>query len=267
VPFLNTSSSKSKSSLSPSNIQLFHVSLFFSLGFFMTNISFANTVPSLVETIKSAEPISSAIIATIWKLEQLGNSEIISLITIVFGVLLSTLLSSSSSSSRNTTTNAITITSFIYVLTSNICFSFRGLHQKILQQTTTHGSIDDMNDVVLQYRMQCIGCMLFIIPAFIFDSFSLLHSIWNVLSSSNSESGVITFGKFLLLSLCNGFAFASYKLRIVIYLFMLYSYIFSQILLNFFCSYIYYTHILQSCINTYLIKNISSTSCIIKLCA
>merc|ERR1719491_906288 len=69
-----------------------------------------------------------------------------------------------------------------------------------------------MNDVVLQYRMQCIGCMLFIIPAFIFDRFSLLHSIWNVLSSSNSESGGITFGKFLLLSLCNGFAFASYNL-------------------------------------------------------
>ena len=193
IPFLNTS-------LSPANTELFYVALFFALGFFMTNISFYNVVPSLVETIKAAEPITSAIIATLWKLERLGNAEIASLITIVFGVLLSTLTS-------DKTTHSITITSFLCVIASNLCFSFRGLHQKILQQTTTHGSTEDINDAVLQYRMQCIGFMLFLIPAFVLDGFGLIYSFSNALVNGN----FLLLGRFLGLSLCNGFAFASYK--------------------------------------------------------
>merc|ERR1712157_25880 len=132
-----------------------------------------------------------------------GHAEIVSLITIVCGVLLSVHTTTSSSSS-----SSITISSFLCVLTSNVCFSFRGLHQKLLQQTTSQG--DEMNDIVLQCNMQCIGYILFFIPAIFMDSFDVLRNIWKIIQTDNDW--MIILGRFFFLSLCNGFAFASYNL-------------------------------------------------------
>ena len=41
-------------------------------------------------------------------------------------------------------------------MVANLCFSFRGLHQKLLRGTH-QGTKEEMDDVNLQYRMQQIG--------------------------------------------------------------------------------------------------------------
>eukprot|EP00934_Nitzschia_sp_Nitz4_P002516 Nitzschia sp. Nitz4//scaffold49_size126201//147//2059//NITZ4_003625-RA/size126201-snap-gene-0.48-mRNA-1//1//CDS//3329553098//2506//frame0 len=114
----------------------------FSLGFFATNQGFGGASASFVETIKAAEPITSAILAVSYGLERLSGMEQGSLVGIVVGVLLSTLgnvESTSSSSSLSSTSSTATSTpagswtsfySCAWVMLSNLSFSFRGLFQK-----------------------------------------------------------------------------------------------------------------------------------------
>ena len=64
--------------------------LYFTFGFLTTNYCFERTSASFVETIKAAEPITSAVVAVGWGIETLGSREVISLLVIVSGVLLST---------------------------------------------------------------------------------------------------------------------------------------------------------------------------------
>ena len=64
--------------------------LYFALGFLATNYSFHRSSAAFVETIKAAEPITSAAVAVMWGIETLGPPEISSLAGIVTGVALST---------------------------------------------------------------------------------------------------------------------------------------------------------------------------------
>lgn len=65
--------------------------IFFALGFLTTNLSFQRAAAAYVETIKAAEPITSAAIAVLWGIETLSPPEVTSLTAIVTGVLLSTI--------------------------------------------------------------------------------------------------------------------------------------------------------------------------------
>jgi drug/metabolite transporter (DMT)-like permease len=64
--------------------------LYFTFGFLATNYSFERSSASFVETVKAAEPITSAAVAVGWGIETLGSREVASLLAIVSGVLLST---------------------------------------------------------------------------------------------------------------------------------------------------------------------------------
>ena len=64
--------------------------IYFTLGFLTTNLSFQRAAASYVETIKAAEPITSAAVAVLWGIETLSSQEVTSLTAIVTGVLLST---------------------------------------------------------------------------------------------------------------------------------------------------------------------------------
>ena len=168
--------------------------VFFSLGFAATNYGFHGSSAAFVETLKAAEPLTSAAIAVLWGIEQLSRPEVLSLGTIVAGVLLSTYgHQSSSSSEQSSLWNSLQICGI--VLTANLCFSFRGLHQKLLRASTTTTHVDDLN---LQYRMQQIGTLLLLGPTVVWHG----RFVWSL----------HTIDDYWLLSLVNGCAFCSYNL-------------------------------------------------------
>ena len=89
--------------------------------------------------------------------------------------------------------------------------------------TTTAFQLDDLN---LQYRMQQIGVILFLIPTIVLDGPRILYHWYNYVSvmsyssSNGSASGAATAAvtdmvyvilKYALLSIGNGLAFATYK--------------------------------------------------------
>ena len=188
--------------------------LYFSLGFLATNYGFSGAPASFVETIKAAEPITSATVAVWWGIEILSSKEVTSLATIVCGVLLSTLgnrqhhsadngVEASTGSSLSETTKACLI-----IMASNLCFSFRGLYQKLFRATGVGRVIDDVN---LQFRMQQMGVILLMLPALIWNVPSALFQIWAIYAKHGfSANGIVL--KYLGLSLINGCAFTSYNL-------------------------------------------------------
>lgn len=89
---------------------------------------------------------------------------------------------------------------------ANLCFSFRGLHQKLFR-ATIQGQASVVDDFNLQYRMQQIGVLVFIVP-------TLLGNIMWLMKSVLSLGGFMVKDAlhYVLLSLVNGLAFASYNL-------------------------------------------------------
>ena len=184
--------------------QLFLAAIFFALGFLLTNIGFQSGSAAFVETVKAAEPFTSASVAVLYGIEKLGLEEVTSLIGIVIGVVLSTLGNGSTSS---TGSNGIMMKCFTVML-SNLCFSFRGLHQKLFR-STSQGNASMIDDLNLQYRMQQIGVTLLIIPvtvAVLLQSTILSELNHNVGSSIKHALYYIS------ISLINGLAFTSYNL-------------------------------------------------------
>jgi hypothetical protein len=96
-----------------------------------------------------------------------------------------------------------TFLAFFIVMISNLCFSFRGLHQKLFR-ASPQGKASSVNDLNLQFRMQQIGVLLLIGPA-VFG-----NGIWVIRKSSMSDMGTIL--QYASLALVNGIAFTSYNL-------------------------------------------------------
>lgn len=181
--------------------------VYFAFGFLATNIGFAGAPASFVETIKASEPITSATVAVLWGIEVLSKQEIISLGAIVAGVLLSTIGNEGDSTKSSVSES---IRACLIVMASNLCFSFRGLYQKLLR-ATPEGSEPALDDLNLQFRMQQIGVSLLIIPVVVFELPSILRSIWAL----STEHGLLASGviwRYIGLALINGFAFTSYNL-------------------------------------------------------
>jgi drug/metabolite transporter (DMT)-like permease len=180
--------------------------VYFAFGFAATNLSFSGASAAFVETVKAAEPITSAMTAVLWRIEVLSREEGMSLLTIVAGVLLSTIGNSKggdtsgggAASHAKNTTLAESLSSCAIVMLANLCFSFRGLHQKLFRATPqgNKSAIDDLN---LQYRMQQIGILVMLVPVLTWDS----KILWNQLSFPSIN--------LIGLSLLNGFAFTGYK--------------------------------------------------------
>mmetsp|Transcript_3560 Transcript_3560/g.7903 ORF Transcript_3560/g.7903 Transcript_3560/m.7903 type:complete len:603 (-) Transcript_3560:2129-3937(-) len=197
--------------------QLLLAALYFALGFLLTNYGFQSGSAAFVETIKAAEPITSATTAVMWGIERLEREEIMSLGGIVVGVVLSTLSHrgdgkvelqkpvNDGSNDVHADATSLIAKCFIVML-ANLCFSFRGLHQKLFR-ATPQGKASVMDDLNLQYRMQQIGVMILIVPAVLGNASLITHQLKIVLSG-----GVGNGLHYLLLSTVNGFAFTSYNL-------------------------------------------------------
>lgn len=170
---------------------LFRCAAAFSLGFWATNCAFSvTTSPSFVETIKAAEPLTSAVVAVGGGLETLSSNEGHSLIVLVVGVLLAT--ANMKGAVENDPTGKSfwwdSFVAFFIVMTSNLCFSLKGYFQKIFSHEST---LDDLN---LQFRLLQTGTVLMTLPALFSFSFSLPSF------------------SYILLAIVNACAFCAYNL-------------------------------------------------------
>lgn len=167
----------------------------FTLGFLATNFGFQASSASFVETIKAAEPLTSAILAVCFKLETLNGAEWASISTLIVGVLCSTLGNSHSSSNASLVESLL---SCVIVMTSNLCFSLRGLYQKwYLQKQASQKSRAEE----LQFHMQQLGVWLLLIPTIV------CHGKWAIQQLVEQGLRIQPIG----LALINGLAFTSYK--------------------------------------------------------
>ena len=196
---------------------LFLAGLYFSFGFLITNMSFRRGDAAFVETVKAAEPLTSAGTAVLFNIETLGGGEVVSLGGIVAGVVLSTFGHASGKSmgaaaavaTPNQSINEVAMTSLV-VLSSNLCFSFCGLHQKVFRAKPRCGK-DFVDDVQLQFRMQTIGLCFFSIPALLFYSLSIFERVVDISNKVGlARSGLLI--SYLGISIVNGLAFTAYNL-------------------------------------------------------
>ena len=208
----DTSSMSKSRQLLKNDRDLFLAGLYFSFGFLITNMSFRRGDAAFVETVKAAEPLTSAGTAVLFGIETLGLGEVVSLGGIVAGVVLSTLGHAGGKAAGATATQPISevaMTSLV-VLASNLCFSFRGLHQKLFRAKPRCGK-DFVDDVMLQFRMQLTGLLTFAVPVLILYSFGVLGQIVEVSRRVGLvQSGILL--RYLGISCINGMAFTLYNL-------------------------------------------------------
>ena len=245
---------RTESSWNKSTFYLISISISFTLGFLFTNYSFSAADASFVETIKASEPITSATLAYLYSIETLGVQEVFSLIAICIGVLISTIgnhhhdhdTTSIITSTVTTSAKAITImtTSNIkqsllssgIVMCSNLCFSFRGLYQKLYrssmkQQSSQSSSTTSLvihnkstiplSDNQLQLKVHQIGTIaLFVLQVLVMLNLDHLtnHLPSMVLGTSsqrhnnNTDDERMTFTtSYFVLAIVNAFAFTHYK--------------------------------------------------------
>lgn len=181
---------------------------YFCGGFLATNYGFSGSSAAFVETVKAAEPITSATVAVLWGIESLNQSEVVSLVTIVAGVLLSTLGNRQGDTGTNTAL-AESARACMIVMASNLCFSFRGLYQKLFRATGEGGTamVDDLN---LQFRMQQLGSYLLFLPVVVFHGPTLLQYLLAITTSNEGIPANLL--HYIVMSLVNGCAFACYNL-------------------------------------------------------
>ncbi|KAL7566495.1 hypothetical protein ACA910_000967 [Epithemia clementina (nom. ined.)] len=197
------------------NLQLVLSGIFFALGFLMTNYGFSGSSASFVETIKAAEPITSATVAVWWGIEVLSRNELIGLAAIVFGVVLSTVGNNSNTEAHEPEhhhSHAVwkSVQACVVVVLSNLCFSFRGLCQKLFR-STPEGSAQLVDDLNLQFRMQQTGIALLALPVLFWDGSKILRYLWILHGEHGLWSSGVT-SRYVSLALLNGFAFAAYNL-------------------------------------------------------
>jgi drug/metabolite transporter (DMT)-like permease len=216
IPFRKMLSLRKANSDYLGYVQLFLSATFFSLGFWLTNLSFAGADASFVETIKASEPISSASLAVWYGLECMSSKEVYSLIGICVGVVVSTLGNAHEDASvrvddfiSDPGNKALirAVCSCGIVLGANLCFSFRGLYQKLFRRSP-NGSKALVDDLNLQYRVHQMGLIVMIIP-FLYEVPAYVR-LW----LHDSAGGFLSreeLQKFVVLTVVNGFAFTHYK--------------------------------------------------------
>ena len=97
----------------------------------------------------------------------------------------------------------------LLVMTANLCFSFRGLHQKLFR-ASSQGNASEVDDLNLQYRMQQIGVYTLLFPVMLWNAPGIMSSVWDLYQTVGLiQSGVLL--RYVILALVNGLAFTSYK--------------------------------------------------------
>ena len=185
---------------------------FFTIGFWLTNLSFSSADASFVETIKASEPITSAALAVLWGIEQLSFKEVTSLIGLCLGVVISTLGNAHGKIGAVDLHSSVSLTESFYqsgiVMIGNLCFSFRGLYQKLFR-ASPDGSKNVVDDLNLQYRFHQIGILVLIVPLGLYEMPSAVR-YWLGYASDSDLVGSSCW-TYCGLSIVNAFAFTHYK--------------------------------------------------------
>ena len=106
-------------------------------------------------------------------------------------------------------TLAESIRSCSVVMASNLCFSFRGLHQKLFR-ASSQGNVAQVDDLNLQFRMQQIGVYALLGPVLLLNVPSMITSVWELSRTVGLiKSGILL--RYVSLALVNGMAFTCYK--------------------------------------------------------
>lgn len=99
--------------------------------------------------------------------------------------------------------------SCVVVMASNLCFSFRGLHQKLFR-ASSQGSVTQVDDLNLQLRMQQVGVAALLLPVLVWNVPGMVRSVWQLSRTVGLiQSGIVL--RYVSVALVNGLAFTSYK--------------------------------------------------------
>ncbi|KAG7356653.1 triose-phosphate transporter family protein [Nitzschia inconspicua] len=236
------SNERQKTQTSPATLSyLIQAGICFSMGFLATNLAFGVASPAFVETVKAAEPITSAILAVAWKIDTMTPLEVTGLAGIISGVVLSTLGGSSKGSGESDTSTLSMFMACGIVMTSNLCFSLRGLYQKLFRRATAtnvsnppidskkmpqhcqeqqepklttqlHTDNPQLDDLNLQFRMQQTGVYMLCLPALLWEGPSLLYHGLRVAAALSTPEFLTVLSNYFALAIINGLAFSSYNL-------------------------------------------------------
>jgi drug/metabolite transporter (DMT)-like permease len=175
--------------------------VFHSLDFLFSNFAFSFSAPHFVETIKASDPITTTIIALIWKVDRLSLMEGGSLALLVAGVLLSTWGNASSSRPQEQERKLMeSITTASFSIMANLCFGFRAMNQKKYRSITNEAQ--QMDDVNLLLRMVQIGSVFLFFPAFWLHMDDIVDGL--------GHSSDVQFG-YIGLAVVNAFCYVSVK--------------------------------------------------------
>ena len=155
--------------------------LFNSLDILASNSAFHASAASFVETVKASEPITTTIVALIWRIDQLRPAEAGALLVLISGVLLSTFgnaqTEQSASSPTTETESSAALESSVRtaftVMIANLCFAFRALCQKRYRANT---DLLQLNDANLLFRLHQMGAVTLLLPALIAHGTLVLES-------------------------------------------------------------------------------------------
>ena len=160
----------------PDNWLVASVSASYSSGFLLTNAAIAVSAPSLVETFKAAEPLSTVALAFVALREREHALTYASLVPIVVGVAIA--------SSSPTTFSAW---GMALSLLSNFAFSARAIFTKALKRHHPTAAASS-SDAVLFYRVSSLGSLMLLPFALVFEARTLLRLLAQNVSVGSSSS-------------------------------------------------------------------------------
>lgn len=152
------------------------VGVFNALDFLSSNFAFSFSNANFVEAVKSSDPITTATIAVIGKVDQISTMEGCSLLILVSGVILST-LGNSSDQTHGVQTDKLMESAQTAGITmfANLCFGFRAMQQKKYRSITNE--TQQLDDVNLFYRMLQTGAFFLSFPLLVLHWQDLIFAI------------------------------------------------------------------------------------------
>jgi len=182
-----TSSTRLQSVSRGIRVILAQTSICFCLGFVLTNFSFnTRESASFVETVKSSEPLTSALCSYLFSIDTVSYNEVASLLVIVSGIgmviVSNQMPADAGGGSGIGSSTGAEVGTIVMVFGANLCFSLRGMYQSKMRQggsvsekatnkkdvnvvgkgkrTRKKDGFQQLDDMNLFFRMQQFGCML-----------------------------------------------------------------------------------------------------------
>jgi drug/metabolite transporter (DMT)-like permease len=173
---------------------LYQIAVSYTCGFLFTNMAFSVVTTSFAETVKSAEPLSSVVLAYVVLREVESLPTYLCLLPICLGVAISCLHDDS-----------FNLLGFACAAASNVCFSMRAVYAKRLLSHLPKGALDE---VTLFGYVSVVGLCLLVPVAMYMEGNELYNRL--VLMWDDTEMG--TRLRLLLIVVSNGVAYTCYNI-------------------------------------------------------